>query len=67
MTCGLIDGGVDLLFDCGGEVVHVVDAHAAGVDQLEEAVADLDEVVDAVAGDAGRRIDDGDALAGAAS
>ena len=49
---------------CVGEVVHVLDAHAAGVDQLEEAVADLDERGDAVARDAGRRIDDGDAPAG---
>ena len=39
---GLVDGDLDLPFDVGGEVVDVLDADAAGVDQLEEAVAGLD-------------------------
>ena len=32
---GRVDGRVDLLFDLLGEIVGVLDAHAAGVDQLE--------------------------------
>ena len=49
---------------CCGEVVHVGDAHAAGVDQLEEAVVVAHQVREAVAGDAGLVVDDGDADAG---
>ena len=55
---------LDLPLDVGGEVVRVHDAHAAGVDELEEPSAGLDEGGDAVAGDAGGRIDDADAPAG---
>ena len=37
-----LDRRLDLLFDQVGQVVGVVDAHAAGVNQFGEAVADFD-------------------------
>jgi hypothetical protein len=55
-----LDGHLDLLLDGFGQVVDVLDAHAAGVDQLHEALAELDELGQAVARHARRRIDDGD-------
>ena len=61
---GLVDGGLDLAFDVLGEVVHVGVAHAAGVHQFDEAVADLQQRGHAVARHAGGRLDDGDAPAG---
>src|SRR5262249_53150756 len=50
--------------DLRSQVVAVRDAHAAGVDQFDVAVADPDEAGHAVARDAGGRGDDGDAPAG---
>ena len=47
-----------------GEIVHVGDAHAARVDQLEEAVVVAHQVRDAIARDAGLVVDDGDPHAG---
>ena len=55
---------LDLLLDMLGEVVDVLDAHAARIDQFDEAFVELHEVRDAVAGHAGRRVDNGQALAG---
>ncbi len=60
---GLVDGDVDLAFDVAGQIVDVLDAHAAGVDDFEVAIADLDGCRQAIAGHAGRGIDDGDAPA----
>ena len=60
---GLVDGNLDLPFDVGGEVIDVLDADAAGVDELEEAILDVDQGGDAIARDAGGGIDDGDAPA----
>ena len=61
---GRVDGRLDLALDLLGKVVGVLDAHAAGVDQFGEAAADVDQVRNAVAGDAGRRIDNGKSLPG---
>ena len=61
---GRVDGRLDLLLDVLGQVVDVLDAHAAGIDQLDEALAELSKERDAIAGHAGRRIDDGQPLAG---
>ena len=61
---GRVDRQVDLLFDVPREIVHVGDAHAAGVDQLEEAVVVAHEVRDAIARDARLVVDDGDPHAG---
>ena len=58
------DREIDLIFDVPGEVVHVVDAHAAGVDELEEAVVVTHEMGQAIARDTGLVVDDGDAHAG---
>ena len=64
ITDGRIDRQVDLVLDVPREVVHVGDAHAAGVDQLEEAVVVAHQVRDAVARDARLVVDDGNAHAG---
>ena len=61
---GRVDRQVDLVFDVPREVVHVGDAHAAGVDQLEEAVVVTHQVRDAVARDARLVVDDGNPHAG---
>ena len=61
---GRIDRQIDLVLDVPREVVHVGDAHAAGVDQLEEAVVVAHQVRDAVARDARLVVDDGNAHAG---
>src|SRR6185436_8911441 len=46
------------------EIVHIGDAHAAGVDQLEEALIVAHQVGDAVARDARLVVDNGDPHAG---
>ncbi len=56
--------GLDLLLDLLGQIVDVLDADPAGIDQFDEALAELNEVGDAIAGHAGGRIDDGQPLAG---
>src|SRR5580704_16121307 len=61
---GLVQGVGDLLLDVGGEVVDIQVAHAAGIDQLKPARADLHSRGNAVARDAGRGVDDGDAPSG---
>ena len=61
---GRVDGRLDLLLDFLGQIVDVLDAHAARIDQFDEPLAELGEVRDAIAGHAGRRIDDGQPLAG---
>ncbi len=61
---GRVDGRLDLFLDVLGQIVDVVDAHAARIDQLDEALAELGKVRDAIAGHAGGRIDDGQPLAG---
>ncbi len=58
---GRIDRQGDLVLDVLGEVVHVGEAHAAGVDQLEEPVVVAHQVGEPIAGDAGLVVDDGDA------
>ncbi len=60
---GLAQGDLDLVFDILGQVVDVLDAHAARVDHLQIAIADVDGRRQAIARDAGRGIDDGDAPA----
>src|SRR5262249_52308155 len=60
----LVNGEFDLLFHVGGEIVHVHDADAAGVDQFEPARAKLNGRADAIARDTGGRVDDGDAPPG---
>ncbi len=59
---GRIDGRVDLLLDLLGEVVDVLDAHSAGIDQFDEPLAELDEVRLAVACHPGGGVDDGQTL-----
>ncbi len=59
-----INGRLNLFFDVLGQVVDVLDAHAAGIDQFDESFAELRKVRDAIAGHAGLRIDDGQPLAG---
>ena len=54
----------DLVVDVFGELVGVDEAVAAGVDELDPVVVDLQRHGDAVAGDAGHVLDDADALAG---
>src|SRR5207237_1373547 len=54
---------LDLPLHLVGEVVDVGEAHAAGVDQLEEPAVGLDQRGHPVARDAGGRVDDGDAPA----
>ena len=49
---------------CLREVVHVGDAHAAGIDQLEEPVVVAHEVREAIARDARLVVDNGDPDAG---
>ena len=61
---GAPEGTADLLLDVGLEVVVVDDADAAGVDELEVVLVVLDDHGDAVARDAGSRVDDADPLAG---
>src|SRR5205807_6477221 len=39
----LVDGSLDLLLDLGGEIVYNPDPYAARVDELEKAVAGLDQ------------------------
>ena len=53
-----------LVFDFLGEIVDVVDAHSARVDQFEKTVVGLHQVRDAIAGDAGGGLDDRNPLAG---
>jgi len=48
----------------GAPEIHVGDAHAAGIDQLEEAIVVTHEVREAIAGDAWLVVDDGDPDAG---
>ena len=59
-----VDGRLDLLLDVFGQIVDVLNAHAAGIDQLDKAFAELREVRNTIAGHAGRRIDNGQPLAG---
>ena len=57
---GLGDGVADLVFDVVGEVVDVLDAHAAGVDHFDPAPVELDGGGYSVSRDAGSGVDDGD-------
>ena len=59
-----VDGDADLPLDFVREIVDVLDAHAAGVDEFEEAVAHAHGRGDAVARHPGRRFDDADAPPG---
>ena len=61
---GLLDGDADLVLDLLGEVVDVLDPQPARVDQLEIPIVFVEQILDAVARHAGRRIDDGDQSAG---
>ena len=56
----LFDADGDLPFDLGRQVVGILDADAAGVDQLEIPALGLDERGNAVPGDPGGRVDDAD-------
>src|SRR5262249_18386263 len=55
----LIDSRFDLAFDLGSQVIDILDAHAAGIDQLEETAVGPDQRGDPVTRHAGRRINDG--------
>ena len=53
-------GGLNLALDLDSQIVHILDAHAAGVHQFNKAVADLDKRGDPVARHPGGRIDNRD-------
>ena len=52
----------DLGVDLGGEAVGIVESHPAGVDEIEDPVLEAHPLDETIAGDAGRRILDGDPL-----
>ena len=54
----------DLLLDVLGEVVDVLDAHAAGIDDLEVSLVLVQQIRQAIARHAGRGIDDRQPLSG---
>ncbi len=60
---GRFDRRVDLIFDVLGEVVGIVDAHAARIDQFEVPLPVAEQIGHAVAGDARGGIDDRQSLA----
>ncbi len=51
-------------FDLLGQIVDVLDSQPAGVDQLKIPIVFVEQILDAVARHAGRRIDDGNQSAG---
>ena len=52
----------DLGIDLGGEAVGIVEPHPAGIDEIEDPVLEAHPLDETIAGDAGRRILDGDPL-----
>jgi len=61
---GRIDRDLDLLLDVLAEVVGIVHAHSAGIDQFHEATAHVCQMRDAIPGDARRGIDNRDSPTG---
>ena len=61
---GLAEGQIDLMADVVGQLVGIDEAEAAGVDEFDPAVADLEGGGDAIARDSWGILDDADELVG---